>query len=147
MPEKMLARPLKFWEQICSNMGVTMGFELEGKVTATIVSGAFAHIQKEYPFLRTVLKQDKNQLSFVEATPVSSFRTSCSVHGATAQQYAFDGSETSFSFALVSSTVAMAVLVAYLTSLRFRASELTGDFSLDDCRPIELKVVEGKASA
>ena len=79
MPEKMLARPLKFWEQICSNMGVTLGFELEGKVTATIVTGAFAHIQKEYPFLRTVLKQDKNQLSFVEATPVSSFRLSCSV--------------------------------------------------------------------
>ena len=78
MPEKMLARPLKFWEHICSNMGVTMAFELEGKVTANIITGAFTHIQKEFPFLRTVLKQDKNQLSFVEATPVSgsSFRLS-----------------------------------------------------------------------
>ena len=66
MPGTVMARPLKFWEQICSNMGVTMGFELEGAVTADMVTGAYEHIQKIFPFLRMVLKQDKNLLSFVE---------------------------------------------------------------------------------
>ncbi|KAK9918466.1 hypothetical protein WJX75_004263 [Coccomyxa subellipsoidea] len=65
-PTTNIKRPLRFWEQICSNMGVTMGFELEGKVTPQIVKDAFSAIQKEYPYLRTVLTQDMNQLAFVE---------------------------------------------------------------------------------
>ncbi|BDA49274.1 hypothetical protein COCOBI_13-3850 [Coccomyxa sp. Obi] len=65
-PATNTRRPLRFWEQICSNMGVTMGFELEGKVTPQIVKDAVAALQKEYPYLRTVLKQDMNQLAFVE---------------------------------------------------------------------------------
>ncbi|EIE24884.1 hypothetical protein COCSUDRAFT_62293 [Coccomyxa subellipsoidea C-169] len=65
-PASNIKRPLRFWEQICSNMGVTMGFELEGKVTPQIVKDAFAAIQKEYPYLRTVLTNDMNQLAFVE---------------------------------------------------------------------------------
>lgn len=47
-------------------MGVTMGFELEGKITPKMVKDAFSTLQKEFPYLRTVLKQDMNQLSFVE---------------------------------------------------------------------------------
>lgn len=65
-PATNVRRPLRFWEQICSNLGVTMGFELEGKVTPQIVKDAVAALQKEYPYLRTVLKQDMNQLAFVE---------------------------------------------------------------------------------
>lgn len=65
-PTTNIKRPLRFWEQICSNMGVTMGFELEGKLTPQIVKDAFSAIQKEYPYLRTVLTQDMNQLAFVE---------------------------------------------------------------------------------
>ncbi len=65
-PATNIRRPLRFWEQICSNMGVTMGFELEGKVTPKIVKDAVVALQKEYPYLRTVLKQDMNQLAFIE---------------------------------------------------------------------------------
>ena len=43
-----------------------MGFELEGKVTPKIVRNAVVALQKEYPYLRTVLKQDMNQLAFIE---------------------------------------------------------------------------------
>ncbi len=71
-PASNIKRPLRFWEQICSNMGVTMGFELEGKVTPQIVKDAFAAIQKEYPYLRTVLTNDMNQLAFVEQPVVRS---------------------------------------------------------------------------
>jgi len=65
-PATNIKRPLRFWEQICSNMGVTMGFELEGKITPKMVKDAFITLQKEFPYLRTVLKQDMNQLAFVE---------------------------------------------------------------------------------
>lgn len=71
-PATNIRRPLRFWEQICSNMGVTMGFELEGKVTPQIVKDAVTALQKEYPYLRTVLKQDMNQLAFVEQPVVRS---------------------------------------------------------------------------
>lgn len=70
-PATGIKRPLRFWEQVCSNMGVTMGFELQGKVTAAIIKEAYAALQKEFPYLRTVLKQEMNQLSFVEQPTVS----------------------------------------------------------------------------
>jgi hypothetical protein len=68
-----MARPLKFWEQICSNMGVTMGFQLEGKLDAAMIKGAYEYIQKMYPFLRMVLKQANNALAFVEHPSVCRF--------------------------------------------------------------------------
>ena len=73
MADTTMSRPLKFWEQICSNMGVTMGFQLEGKLDAAAVKSAYEYIQKVYPFLRMVLKQANNTLSFVEHPSVSRF--------------------------------------------------------------------------
>jgi hypothetical protein len=70
MVAPIFKRPLRFWEQICSNMGVTMGFQLEGKVTPAIIKDAYSALKKEYPYLRTVLRQDMNQLSFVEQPTV-----------------------------------------------------------------------------
>ncbi len=76
-PDNSLKRPLRFWEQVCSFMGVSMGFELEGNITADIIKQAYALLQKEYPYLRCVLTQDTNVLSFVERTPAPvSFRRS-----------------------------------------------------------------------
>ena len=68
-PDSSIKRPLRFWEQVCSFMGVSMGFELEGKINADIIKQAYALLQKEYPYLRCVLMQDANVLSFVERTP------------------------------------------------------------------------------
>ena len=50
-------------------MGVSMGFELDGKITPEMIKQAYALLQKEYPYLRCVLTQDNNLLSFVEKTP------------------------------------------------------------------------------
>jgi hypothetical protein len=76
-PDSSIKRPLRFWEQVCSFMGVSMGFELEGKINADIIKQAYALLQKEYPYLRCVLTQDANVLSFVERLPAPvSSRTS-----------------------------------------------------------------------
>ena len=50
-------------------MGVSMGFELDGKISPEMIKQAYALLQKEYPYLRCVLTQDNNLLSFVEKTP------------------------------------------------------------------------------
>ena len=68
-PDNAIQRPLRFWEQVCSFMGVSMGFELDGKITPEMIKQAYALLQKEYPYLRCVLTQDNNLLSFVEKTP------------------------------------------------------------------------------
>ena len=68
-PDQSVKRPLRFWEQVCSFMGVSMGFELEGKITADNIKQAYALLQKEFPYLRCVLTQDANVLSFVERSP------------------------------------------------------------------------------
>ena len=68
-PDNSIQRPLRFWEQVCSFMGVSMGFELDGKITPEMIKQAYALLQKEYPYLRCVLTQDNNLLSFVEKTP------------------------------------------------------------------------------
>jgi len=68
-PDQSMKRPLRFWEQVCSFMGVSMGFELEGKITADNIKQAYALLQKEFPYLRCVLTQDANVLSFVERSP------------------------------------------------------------------------------
>lgn len=79
-PDNSIKRPLRFWEQVCSFMGVSMGFELEGKINADIIKQAYVLLQKEYPYLRCVLTQDANVLSFVERTPAPvSSRTSLSL--------------------------------------------------------------------
>ena len=68
-PDNAIKRPLRFWEQVCSFMGVSMGFELEGKITGDMVKQAYTLLQKEFPYLRCVLTQDNNVLSFVERNP------------------------------------------------------------------------------
>ena len=68
-PDQSIKRPLRFWEQVCSFMGVSMGFELEGKITADYIKQAYVLLQKEFPYLRCVLTQDANVLSFVERSP------------------------------------------------------------------------------
>ncbi|CAK0786372.1 hypothetical protein CVIRNUC_009585 [Coccomyxa viridis] len=68
-PDNSIQRPLRFWEQVCSFMGVSMGFELDGKISPEMIKQAYALLQKEYPYLRCVLTQDNNLLSFVEKTP------------------------------------------------------------------------------
>lgn len=62
-------RPFRFWEQICSTMNLSLAFELQGPITADLVSKAWGLIKKEYPYFASTIHQDEyGQLNFKSAS-------------------------------------------------------------------------------
>ncbi|KAK9830884.1 hypothetical protein WJX81_001702 [Elliptochloris bilobata] len=58
--------PLRLWEQVCSSMGVTYGFELKGKFDEAQLKEAWKLVQKEVPYARTVIRIVVGEIAFVE---------------------------------------------------------------------------------
>ena len=56
-PAESLDRRLRWWEQICSTMNVSMSFQLDAAVlNEDMMKQAWAACMQEYPYLRCALK-------------------------------------------------------------------------------------------
>ena len=62
-------RPFRFWEQICSTMNLSLAFELQGPITADLISKAWGLIKTEHPYFASTIHQDEyGQLHFKSGT-------------------------------------------------------------------------------
>lgn len=65
-------RPLRFWEQICSTMNISLGFELDGPITADLVAKAWDLVKQEYPYFASCITQDEHSLLYFSSNKVIS---------------------------------------------------------------------------